>query len=801
LTELRSRLPSITGARSFLNVERLKLRARQLEEKGQALKAIEAYVEVLRELEGKPELASELALFNKVGDLYLKISMVPDAVDMYERAATLYAEYGFPNNAIALCNKVLRNAPGRTHVYLRLAQLMVERGFVAEAKQNLLEYADRMQKAGKTDGAFRALQDFADLSPENEEIRLLLAEQLRAAARTTEAREQLAKLFHEARASGDERRSRRTLAQIKAIDPDFDPSRAPKPKLKERKEKSSDLVFLDLDEEYRPDEAVGAAEHGGAATGTVDEPSGETPTAVAQPDVFEVEPTALVTEDEAADVGSLDGLDVQQEFQAAGFDAPGLEIERTSLTADEEPGLDEIAGWEGGAAVEAPAESEEREVGDIGDIELPELDDVRAALDDLPLLEIPAEGVVIRTSDATGLALPELDVDGAEALIEEGAVEAAEAAEATEAAEVTEAAGEAAAEAEERAEQELAPEVALATAEEAEQAAAVAAPDLGVLEAAVADDPDSAQRHVALGEALTEVGQRERALEELDIALGLLERAGDWGKAAGLVDEIIRLDPNSVRHHQKRVEHAYRSGDKRRLVETYLGLGDALVRAGVIERAQMVYKRVLEHDPQSPQARQALAALAPARPAEPAAQAAKPESEFVDLGALVLEDELAMDTRMRVEDEEPTGDEERDFAEMLSQFKRGIEANIAEEDWQAHYDLGVAFKEMGLLDEAIAEFQKALRSAAGRLRTAEALGTCFFDKGQFSVAATVMRRAIETDPSGDEAKIGLLYWLGRCGEEMGKQADAAACYHRVFALDIRFQDVAERVKRLSGAGH
>jgi tetratricopeptide (TPR) repeat protein len=156
---------------------------------------------------------------------------------------------------------------------------------------------------------------------------------------------------------------------------------------------------------------------------------------------------------------------------------------------------------------------------------------------------------------------------------------------------------------------------------------------------------------------------------------------------------------------------------------------------------------------------------------------------------------------MRVEDEEPTGDEERDFAEMLSQFKRGIEANIAEEDWQAHYDLGVAFKEMGLLDEAIAEFQKALRSAAGRLRTAEALGSCFFEKAQYSVAATVMRRAVETDPSGDDAKIGLLYWLGRCGEEMGRHADAVACYQRVFALDIRFRDVAERVKRLSGAGH
>jgi len=64
----------------------------------------------------------------------------------------------------------------------------------------------------------------------------------------------------------------------------------------------------------------------------------------------------------------------------------------------------------------------------------------------------------------------------------------------------------------------------------------------------------------------------------------------------------------------------------------------------------------------------------------------------------------------------------------------GIDQNLESDDYQAHYDLGVAFKEMGLLDEAIAEFQKALRAPDGRLRTSEALGIAFFDKGQFTVS-------------------------------------------------------------------
>ena len=150
--------------------------------------------------------------------------------------------------------------------------------------------------------------------------------------------------------------------------------------------------------------------------------------------------------------------------------------------------------------------------------------------------------------------------------------------------------------------------------------------------------------------------------------------------------------------------------------------------------------------------------------------------------------------------DEQSGDEQRDFRVMLSQFKKGIEENIDEADAQAHYDLGVAFKEMGLLEEAISEFQKALRAEDTRLRAAESLGMCFYEKGQLQVAATVMRRGVDVDKSDDTAKIGLLYWLGRCEEEQSKTADALGYYQRVFAVDIHFQDVSDRVSALSKAG-
>jgi tetratricopeptide (TPR) repeat protein len=292
-------------------------------------------------------------------------------------------------------------------------------------------------------------------------------------------------------------------------------------------------------------------------------------------------------------------------------------------------------------------------------------------------------------------------------------------------------------------------------------------------------------------------------------------------------------------------------GDRGPLLDAYLALGDALARAGARDKATAVFHRVQEHDPGNPHAAVALASLgseeemiyeppvqhrtvtSPARPAgvplpppveepeaeesvhaeglevktPPAPREPKPaaprsgDDSFLDLGSLVFEESGPRDTRMRIDRREPQDqDEQREFQEILEQFKRGIDENLDSDDYQAHYDLGVAFKEMGLLDEAIAEFQKALRAPESRLRTSEALGIAFFDKGQFTVSESVLRRAVETVPEGDEAKIGLLYWLGRACEAQGKERDAIASYERAMAVDIRFMDLGDRVQRLS-AGH
>jgi tetratricopeptide (TPR) repeat protein len=140
-----------------------------------------------------------------------------------------------------------------------------------------------------------------------------------------------------------------------------------------------------------------------------------------------------------------------------------------------------------------------------------------------------------------------------------------------------------------------------------------------------------------------------------------------------------------------------------------------------------------------------------------------------------------------------TPSEQVGFGEMLAMFKQGVAANVEETDHESHYDLGVAYKEMGLLDEAISEFQKALRGTEQRVRTYEALGQCFVEKRQYQIALTILGRALNDKALGDDTLVGVLYLLGYASESLGQMEEALKYYERVFAVDIQFRDISDRL--------
>lgn len=764
-----------------MNLEKLKDSARKFEQKEDWRKAIEVYLKAIQQIESGAETSPDLSLYNRVGDLYLKINDTAAAVRSYERAVDLYADQGFFNNAIALCGKILRVNPGRTQTYLKLAQLHARKNVVIEAKRNLIEFLERMNALGQLDQAFKSVEQFADQFSGSQEIRIMLIELLRAASREEEALEQLAKiagdleLHHQPRSSVSTGESG---ASPPAAHPMHPPPMSPG---------YGGLVFLDTGFDVTAPPAappVAPPARGADRPMVVEAPPPEgleltqsVYESAEAPGGFDTEPAAA-----PEPVTGLESTN-EADFQVASFGSvPGLEVDMgTEEIEFDGVVLEDMDQPDPGVAESEPVH---------GLLDVVEDLDLELAATEVDFLE-------------TGVPEPDLDLDFIEA------------------------------DAEARA-----PTSGLPLIDATSGVLSPTGDELAELEERILDDPESPDLHRELADRLLLVGDLGRAAEELRLSLQGYERAEDWGGASGIADRLVALEPDAIVNHQKRVELAFRTGERAELLDAYLALGDALGRAGATEKALAVYGRVQEHDPDNARASAAIAALtapppapapvppavaqpsvaplaaeplaaeppaaAPPAAAPPAAVAASPrpptraEGSFIDLGSMILEESGPRDTRMRIDRRDPQHeDEQREFQEILEQFKRGIDQNLETDDYESHYDLGIAYKEMGLLDEAIAEFQKALRAPEGRLRTSEALGMAFFEKGQFAVSEAVLRRAVEALDAGDEAKIGVIYWLGRALEAQGKRADALGSYERAMAVDIRFLDLGERIHRLT----
>jgi tetratricopeptide (TPR) repeat protein len=183
------------------------------------------------------------------------------------------------------------------------------------------------------------------------------------------------------------------------------------------------------------------------------------------------------------------------------------------------------------------------------------------------------------------------------------------------------------------------------------------------------------------------------------------------------------------------------------------------------------------------------------RPAEgSASQLFSEEEEFFDLAA-ELEKELAEEEMVQVaRGAEPSS--EVSIEDLFREFQRGVAEQVKEEDYDTHFNLGVAYREMGLLDEAIGEFQLALRAPEMFIDAASMIASCYTEKGLPEQAAQWYERALDAPDLVFEAKMGLRYELGRAHEAAGNGQAALASYAEVLALSPSFRDVVDRVARL-----
>ena len=147
--------------------------------------------------------------------------------------------------------------------------------------------------------------------------------------------------------------------------------------------------------------------------------------------------------------------------------------------------------------------------------------------------------------------------------------------------------------------------------------------------------------------------------------------------------------------------------------------------------------------------------------------------------------------------------ENQPLKEVFEEFRADLgEMGGEDEDLETHYNLGIAFREMGLLEEAISEFQKVAKAnERGRafryaMQCCTLLGLAFMEKGQPAIATIWYERALRTPGVDAESALALRYDLG-VAQETANDLDAALkSFSQVYAVNIDYRDVADRITAL-----
>jgi tetratricopeptide (TPR) repeat protein len=144
----------------------------------------------------------------------------------------------------------------------------------------------------------------------------------------------------------------------------------------------------------------------------------------------------------------------------------------------------------------------------------------------------------------------------------------------------------------------------------------------------------------------------------------------------------------------------------------------------------------------------------------------------------------------------PSALSDQDVDQVFEKFKAGIRAQVSENDSATHYDLGVAYKEMGLLPDAMNEFGLAARDPTRECMCYAMIGMIRVERGELDLSAKAYIRGLEAGQKTPDQELALYYDLGNVYEMKGSTKDALYYFEKVALKDPRYRGVSDRIAAL-----
>lgn len=309
--------------------------------------------------------------------------------------------------------------------------------------------------------------------------------------------------------------------------------------------------------------------------------------------------------------------------------------------------------------------------------------------------------------------------------------------------------------------------------------------------AEVATAPSAGEEGLIEAEEMVGAGVSADFVEESQVATMEMDTSGGAQEVTSLVDQV---------------EEAVEVVGSQTLTDE-LQEAEFFVQQGMMQEAQSAFQRILVRDPEHTVAKQKLAEIerkiaAPAKekPRRPAAKkdtvfkvtdTQVAQGDFIDLAG-ELNEELALEEKASSADIEP------EVQDLLHQFQAGVREQIDVTDYETHYHLGIAYKDLGLYDEAIEELRLAASDAANRVRCAGPLGLTYLAKGEPEQAVEELLEGLAATQNGTEERWGVLYDLATAYEALGDAQKALEALQSIHSESPKFRDIRTRVRDLRG---
>ncbi len=716
--------------------------AQKFTAKGQIDKAITEWEKVLKE-------SPDGNVYNAIGDLYLKKKAKRDAVEAFIKAAGIFREDGFYLKAMALYKKILNIVPSEVEALVSLAELNAEKGLVGNANENFLAAAKIYIRNGATERALELYEKILKFTPFNINLKVKIAELYLKIGLKNEAIKEYLVVASDYLEKGEHEKAQEFYLKVIGFDSQNISALIGLSKVaEETNDIKQAYKYLNEAKSFAPDDTNVLFNSSKLAIKTNDIEGAKQ--ALAK--LIEIDPSNNRNKNLLGSIYLKEGLVEKAWEEIYPYVDEVLHTERWNEALELLNKFKEFDSLEVKRRLIAIYKGKGNKDAAMNELRaLVSIYDSKGLFQDS--LQTYKELLELNPSDkAVQNRIKELEKSLGVELFAPSEVTF-----------------------EEKPVDEILSEVDVYVRHKKLDEA------IGLLEKLKGREPDNIEIHTRLKDFYINTGDKEKAVEECLSAAELYEKKGNLEAKNNIIAEATHLNPDDPRlavvsMPSVEAEEAEAPPEEgvipsvEKVAESFeekLAEADFYAQQGLKDEAIKLYEELLETSPDNKEIMKKLQAFKPAE---------KPEEAPVEAGA-----QTPIDS---------------DLKEIFHEFKKGIDKELGEEDYETRYNLGIAYKEMGLLEDAIREFQVAAKDPKRTLQSSSMLALCYMDKRLYHLAIEEFKKVIDlmgpTDHGYLEAKCDL---ADACVKN--KEHDTALkLYKEIQAQNSSFKDIARKVSIL-----